>query len=208
MFLFSALNLIALSQESIIKIKNTCVAISGKTVNSCYHQDITQFNDLVTKLAGLKPGMDSTLYFLDLEPDFSGERSLPFSYDQSAGTFSVSNEVGYSYYYNELGNIQLDQILFKCPVGITVSNKNINYACVDMVQETITFTVRDAIAGRDIGQNRDNVRLLFIFKFKGIVPLHETSSPVLKAGDYCLITELRKVIVYNSSTGNSWVTYQ
>ncbi len=240
--LFSAISLI-LPQESIRDIKTVCTGISGKTVNSSFHQDIKQFGDLVytlnmdilglhnikgvydtdlkradyaetddykakySKLAGQKAVMDSAIYCLDLDPDFQGERSLPFRYDKATGTFSITNEVGFSSYFNEPGNIQLDQILFKCPEGMSVSNKNINYACVDMVQETISFSVSNEALAREIEQNRDDVRLLFHFRLKGTVPIHGISSPMLNAGDYCLTTLLLKAVVYNSRTNKIWITY-
>ncbi|MDP4223012.1 MAG: hypothetical protein Q8868_06830 [Bacteroidota bacterium] len=206
-FLFSAISLLIYPQGPVQHLKTNCSQINGTTVNSCYHQDLSQFRDLV-KLAEQKAKMDSTLYCLDLEPDFTGERSLPFRFDPVSGTFSITNEVGYSYFFNEPGNIQIDQLLFKCPEGMKVTDKNINYACVDMVQETISFTINNNAMAREIEQNRDNVRLLFIFSLKGTVPLHEDSSPDLNATDYCLTTTLRKVVVYNSGTNNTWITYQ
>ena len=159
-----------------------------------------------TELEGLKSKMFSTVYYLDFEPD-NYERNNLIKYDKNTKTFSVSNEIYLSSFYNKLGYIQFDQILIKCPAGFTVKTRNISYECDDLVGETISFIIDNQSLALKIEENKVNLRLLFVFSITGTSAL-QGKILELTPTDYYLITDLRKVILYNSKTNEIYFIYE
>jgi hypothetical protein len=160
-----------------------------------------------SELAGQKSKLLSSTYYLDFEPDYQAERSIQIKYDPETKLISVSNDLSYSLFYNDPGYIQLDQFLFKCPAEMTISKKNINYLCVDVVEETISFKIDDAVLAAKIEENKYNLRLLFVFNVTGTTTvLGKTSA--LTSADYHIMTDLRKVIAYNSETNEIFSSYE
>jgi hypothetical protein len=159
-----------------------------------------------TELERLKSKMISTVYYLDFEPDYY-ERNNLIKYDINSKTFSVSNEVYLSSFYNKLGYIQLDQILFKCPDGFTVNTRNISYECDDLVEEKISFKINNESLAIKIEENSSNLRLLFVVSFTGTSPLRGKILE-LTSTDHYLMTDVRKVIIYNSKTNEIYFTYE
>ncbi len=160
-----------------------------------------------SELKEIKSKTISTSYFLDFEPDYKAERSIQIKYDPGTKGLSVSNDLSLSLFYNEPGFIQLDQFLFKCPPGMTISKKNINYACVDVIEEIISFKINDEVLASKIEENKNNLRLLFVFNITGTTPVQGKASDLTSA-DYHLMTDLRKVIAYNSKTNEIYSTYE
>jgi hypothetical protein len=160
-----------------------------------------------SELKELKSKIISTTYYLDFEPDYQAERSILIKYDPVIKNLSVSNDLSYSLFYNEAEYIQLDQFLFKCPAEMTISKKNINYLCVDVVEETISFKINDAALASRIEENKYNLRLLFVFKITGTFPVQGKVSDLTSTG-YHLMTDLRIVIAYNSNTNEIYSTYE
>jgi hypothetical protein len=159
-----------------------------------------------SELKELKSKIISTSYYLDFEPDYQAERSIQIKYDPGTKNLSVSNDLSYSLFYNEPGFIQLDQFIIKCPAGMTISKKNINYACFDVIEETISFKINDKVLASKIEENKYNLRLLFVFNIMGTTPVQGKTSDLTSA-DYHLMTNLRKVIAYNSKTNEIYSTY-
>jgi hypothetical protein len=159
-----------------------------------------------TELERLKSKMITTVYYLDFEPDYY-ERNNLIKYDTNTENFSVSNEIYLSSFYNKLGFIQFDQILFKCPAGFTVNTRNISYECDDLVEEKISFKIDNESLALKIEENRTNLRFLFVFSFTGTSPFQGKILD-LTSTDYYLMTNVRKVIVYNSKTNEIYYTYE
>lgn len=157
-------------------------------------------------LAELKNEMISATYYLDFVPDYLDVRSVSIKYDREARTFPITNEVQNSLFFDDPEFIQIDQFLFKCPKGISVIKKNINYSCVDMVSQTILFEVNDDALASRIEGNRDFLRLLFIFKITGTTIMPGKES-VTEPTDYFFLTTLQKVIAYNSKTNEIYSAY-
>jgi hypothetical protein len=159
------------------------------------------------ELEGLRSKLINLNYFLDFEPDYYDEKSIAINYNPEARSFSVSNNVSLSSFYDESGFIQFDQILFRCPSGIVVTKKNINYACVDVIEETISFEIKNQNLVSKIEENKNFLRLLFVFSFTGTVALKANTSNLISS-DYCFMTELRNVVVYNSRTNEIYSSYK
>ncbi len=160
-----------------------------------------------SELKELKSKIISTRYYLDFEPDYQAERSIQIKYDPGTKYFSVSNDLSYSLFYNEPGSIQFDQFIIKCPSGMTINKKNINYACVDVVEETVSFKISDEALAFKIEEYKYNLRLLFVFNISGTTPVQGKTSDLTSA-DYHLMTDLREVIAYNSKTNEIYSTYK
>jgi hypothetical protein len=160
-----------------------------------------------SELAGQKSKLLSSAYYLDFEPDYQAERSIQIKYNPETKLISVSNDLSYSLFYNDPDYIQLDQFLFKCPAEMTISKKNINYLCVDVVEETISFKIEDAALALKIEENKYNLRLLYVFNITGAIPVRGKTS-ALTSADYYIVTDLRKVIAYNSKTNEIYSAYE
>jgi len=160
-----------------------------------------------SELKELKSKIISTPYYLDFEPDYQAERSIQIKYDPGTKNLSVSNDLSYSLFYNEPGFIQFDQFIIKCPPGMTISKKNINYACVDVVEETISFKINDEVLASKIEENKSSLRLLFVFNITGTTPVQGKTAELTSA-DFHLMTDLREVIAYNSKTNEIYSTYK
>jgi hypothetical protein len=165
------------------------------------------FKEKQSELKELKSKLVSSLYYLDFEPDYQAERSIAIKYDPGTKYISVSNDLSYSLYYNEPGYIQLDQFLISCPEGMNISKKNINYLCVDVVEEKISFKIDDAALATKIEENKNNLRLLFVLNITGTIPVQGKTSG-LTSSDFHLTTDLQKVIAYNSKTNEIYSVYE
>ena len=234
MMMLSGIILAVNQQQTIVEIKNGSYEITGKMNNSAYQQDIPQLQKLISifnlyvpgypdpdnlhgqdssdyinkysELLEIKNQMITTSFCLDFEPDYYSERSLFIEYNSDSKTFSVSNEVNNDAFFNDPQCIQFDRILIKCPVGITVNKRNINYACVDMVAQTISFEISDKSLVSKIEENRNHLRLLFIFNVTGTVPLPGKTPPP-GSSEYYLKTSLQKIVAYNSVNKEIYTTY-
>ena len=160
-----------------------------------------------SKLTEIRDQLISGTYHLDFEPDYQAERSIGVKYDPDRRSISVSNDVSLSIFYDRPGYIQFDQLLFECPPGMTVTKRNVNYACVDVIEETISFELPDEVLALKILENKNHLRLMFVFNFTGsFSTLGKTVN--LTASDFSFTTDLSKVIIYNSSTNEIYSTYR
>lgn len=172
--------------------------------------DYQQTEDYKSKYSSLKELNSETTsqtFFLDFEPDYFAERSIGIKYNTENKSFSVSNDVSFSSFYNVPDYIQFDHILMKCPAGITVSKRNINYACVDVVEETISFEIANETLVQRIDEEKYQLRLLFVFKITGSIAMQGKTKDYISS-DYFIMTELQEVIAYNSKTGEIYSTYK
>jgi len=184
-------------------LKNQYNTDSKRTV----YKESEDYKIKYSELKKLRSQMISLTYFLDFEPDYYDEKSIAINYSPDTRSFSVSNNVSFSSFYDENGFIQFDQILFKCPNGIAVTKKNINYACVDVIEETISFEIKNQNLVPKIEENKKLLRLLFVFSFTGTVPLKADTSNLIYS-DYCFMTDLKDVVVYNSRTNEIYSSYK
>ena len=159
-----------------------------------------------SELKKLKSEMISATWYLDFEPDYYHERSSLIKYNPDNKNFSVTNELDFKLFYDEPGYIQFDQILIKCPAGITINKRNVIDACADLVEETISFKIENEFLASKIEENRTYLRLLFVFNFTGTNSIQAKKSDLTPA-DHYLITDIRKVVVYNSKTNEVYSTY-
>lgn len=217
-------------QQSIMDIKSSSTGITGKISNGVYQQDKLQLKKLtsifnldlqgfnetekqsgpgsdskeiqIQELTELRNQMISTTFTLDFEPDYLNERSVPIEYNPEDKTISVSNEVNNEAFFDDPQYLQIDQFLFRCPDGILVTKKNFNYACVDIVAETISFKIADESIASKIEQARDHLRLLFVFNITGTV-----NNPGKISTSFYFTTYLQKVLAYNSGTNEIYSVY-
>lgn len=207
--ILSVLSVLPDQQETISEIKVNSTLVRGSISNTVYQQDRTQFKEFISILNQneLKNAMLSTTYCLDFQPDYNGERSMAIKYDRNDKIFPISNEVYHDLFFDDPQYIQIDQFLFRCPDGIKVRKKNINYACVDMIAETILFEITDKDLASEIEKNRNDLRLLFVFKITGTTTL-PGKTEVTAATDYYLMTSLQKLVVYNHATEKIYSVYK
>lgn len=159
-----------------------------------------------SKLKELKSKIIATTYFLDYEPTYY-ERNNLINYDLKTKTFTTTNEIYYRLNYNKLGYVQFDHITFKCPIGITIKKKNANYGGVDFIIEKISFKIEDENLALKIEENRSNLRFLFVFNFTETKKFQDNVLGLTTRANYHLITNIKKVIIYNSKTDEIYFTY-
>ena len=78
---------------------------------------------------------------------------------------------------------------------------------MDVVEETISFKINDEVLASKIEENKNSLRLLFVFNITGTTPVQGKTSELTSA-DYHLMTDLRNVIAYNSKTNEIYSTYK
>jgi hypothetical protein len=159
------------------------------------------------KLTELRNQMISATYYLDFKPDYQSESSIGIKYNPDTRSFSVSNAVSLSSFYNEPDYIQFDQVLFKCPAGITINKRNTNYVCVPMIEEIISFKIDNDVLVSKIEENKNYLSLLFVFNITGAISTQGKTLNLISS-DYSLMTNLRKVVVYNSNTNEIYSTFK
>lgn len=159
------------------------------------------------KLDSLKSRLLSTTYYLDFEPDYLAERSIGLMYNPEIKTCSVSNDISLSVFYDKQGYLQFDQVLYKCPEGITVSERNVNYSCVDVIEETISFRTDNETITSEASMKNVSLRLLFVFNITGLVST-KGKTYNLTSSDYSILTELQKVIVYDSKINEVFAVFR
>lgn len=160
-----------------------------------------------SKLKELRDQMISGTFHLDFEPDYQAERSIGLIHNTKGKSFSVSNDVSLSIFYNGPELFQLDQILLKYPSGMTLNKRNVNYACVDVIEETISFEINDDALVSKIQESKKSLRLLFVFNITGTLSTQGKTSN-LTYSDYSIMTDLHKVVAYNSNTNEIYATYK
>jgi hypothetical protein len=198
--LISILNLDVFEYYDLKNLYNTSSRREEYTGSEGYQ---TQYS----KLMVLRDELVSKAFYLDFEPDYLAERSIGVRYDRDKRSISVSNDVSLSIFSDRPGYIQFDQLLFECPQGMTVTKRNVNYACVDVIEETISFELPDEVLALKILENKNHLRLMFVFNFTGsFSTLGKTVN--LTSSDFSFTTDLRKVIIYNTSTNEIYSTYQ
>jgi hypothetical protein len=159
-----------------------------------------------SKLEELKSQLTLNTFYLDFAPEYYETDNLVKS-SSDAKNFSVFNSIEGDSFYNEMGYIQLDRILFKCPSGIITSTRNVNNVCYAFIEETISFKIDNDTLALKIRENSGNLRLLFIFSFTGISAFRNI-IPDKESFSYHLMTSMREVIVYNSKTNEIYFTFK
>jgi len=145
------------------------------------------------------------LCYLDFEPAYY-ERNNLIKYDLNSKTFKVTNEIYSNNFYNKPNYLQFEQIIFKCPSSITNDRKLFEVGGVDFIKQNIRFEIEDETLALKIEENRSNLKLLFVFKFTEVPPFEGLDFFGRKTTLYALENTLKKVIVYNSSTGEIYHT--
>jgi len=170
-------------------------------------KDSEEYKSKLAELQKKKADLKQTTYYLDFEPTYY-ERNNLIEYDLNSKTFEVTNEIYSDDFYNKPNYLQFDQIIFKCPTGITNERKQFEAGGVDFIRQKIKFKIEDESLALKIEENRSNLKLLFVFKFTETTPFEGLDFFGRKTTLYALANTLEKVIVYNSSTGEIYHTYQ
>lgn len=162
------------------------------------------------KLADLekkKTELKETTYYLDFEPTYY-ERNNLIKYDLNSKTFTVKNEIYTADFYNKLNYLQFDKIIFKAPTGISIDKSQFQSGGVDFITQSIKFNIDNEALALKIEENRSYLRLLFVFNFTGAMPFEGLNFLGGKATVFALANTLKKIIIYNSSTGEIYHTYK
>ncbi len=193
-------------QDSVQVIKSESARIEGRMSGSSFQQDLTQFKNLVNVLKSDSKANANT-YYLDFQPVYNDVNSIPFKYDPATKTLSVMNQVDLNNFYDEPDYIQLDRIVFRYPAGIRIQESNYSTTCMAWINETISFEINDPAVASKIVENKNNLRLLFVLAFKGTVPIRSgVKEPA--ATDYCLLADLKEMMVYNAATNEVYSVYR
>ena len=198
-------------QDTIQGIKSAGTQISGRMSGTSFQQDQSQFKMLVNSLNAdiekMRSQVLSTTYYVDFQPVYNDVSSIPLKYDPGTKAFSVMNQVDLNNFYDGPGFLQLDRIVFRYPSGIRVKEANESSVCQAWIDETISFESGDPSLVAKIEGNKDNLRLLFLLSIKSAVQIRQgVKEPT--AADYCLMAELKEMLVYNSATGEVYITYR
>lgn len=171
------------------------------------YQESQDFRVKNSEFEKLRSEALSSTYYLNFQPVYNDVSSIPLKYDPVTRSFSVLNEFDLNNFYDEPGLLQLDRIVFKYPDGIRVKEANVSTVCQALIDETISFEINDQATALKIEENKNDLRLLFLLTFKGTVPLRAGIAELAPA-DYCLMAELREIVVYNSDNNEIYSRYR
>jgi hypothetical protein len=206
LFFLAGIIFTSFPDDKIPEIKSSSIQIRGRTIGSSFQQDQAQFRDLVNLFnAGSKAA--GTTYYLDFQPVYNDVNSIPLKYDPAAKTLSVMNQIDLNNFYDEPEYLQLDRVVFRYPSGIRVKEVNYSTTCQAWINETISFEINDPAIASKIEGNKDNLRLLFVLALKGTVPLR-TGVKEPSPADFCLLADLREMLVYNAATNEVYSVYR
>jgi hypothetical protein len=96
--------------------------------------------------------------------------------------------------------VQFDEFIINTPVGITIKKKNKNIGDVDFVEQEIVFKITDEATALKIEEASINLKILFIFSFKGIIQYQGKDILGNIDNKTAPITTMATVVIYNSQT--------
>jgi len=166
-----------------------------------------EYKQKLSEIQKAKTEIINSTYYLDFEPEYY-ERKETTKYDISTKRFSYTNEFYSTEKYNQLGFIQIDKILFKCPSGFYVKQIKNEHGGVDYIKETLSFRIENESMALKIEENSMNIKLLFLFSFTQALAFTNLDYFGIPNKDYYLMTKLKKVIVYNSSTNEIYAEFK
>jgi hypothetical protein len=166
-----------------------------------------EYKSKLVELGNKRVELKNTSYCLDFEPAYY-ERTDLIKYDLNTKSFTVTNDIYLDDFFNKQSYIQFDKIVFKCPIGLTVSRRQFEAGGVYFIKQSIKFKIDDESIALKIEENRNNLRLLFVFKFVDATPFEGLDLFGNKSIVYALSNILEKVIIYNSTTNDIYFTYK
>lgn len=159
-----------------------------------------------SELMELKSQLILKSFYLEFAPEYYETDNLIKS-NSNTRNFSVFNSIEGNSFYNEIGYIQLDRILIKCPTNIQTTTRNVSTNCYDYIEEKISFKIDNDSIALKIRENSGNLRLLFVFSFTGTTPFRNI-IPDQESLSYYLMTSIKEVVVYNSKTNEIYLNYK
>jgi hypothetical protein len=159
-----------------------------------------------SELMELKSQLILKSFYLEFAPEYYETDNLIKS-NSNTRNFSVFNSIEGNSFYNEMGYIQLDRILIKCPANIQTTTRNVSTNCYDYIEAKIIFNIDNDSIAIKIREKSGNLRLLFVFSFTGTTPFRNI-IPDQESLSYYLMTSMKEVVVYNSKTNEIYYTYK
>jgi len=169
----------------------------------------TETDEYKSKLAELNQIKSEVLkrdYYLDFE--IADYEKKSFKYNLSTNTFPFTISSSLSAFYND-SFLQFDNICFRKPLGLLLKNSKFRSGQIDVVKQYIDIKVTDEKIALKIEENVNDVKILFLFKF--VSAKEFINSPFVSGygtREYHLLTNLNKVIVYNSQNGEVYQEFK
>jgi len=170
------------------------------------YMESDDYKSKYSELTELKSQLILKSFYVDFTPEYYETDNL-IKYSSDTKNFSVLNSIEGNSFYNEMGYIQLDRILIKCPTNIQTTTRNVSTNCYDYIEEKISFKIDNDSIALKIPENSGNLRLLFVFSFTGTTPFRNI-IPDQESLSYYLMTSMKEVFVYNSKTNEIYFTYK
>jgi len=140
----------------------------------------------IFKIKGIRDQLISGTYHLDLNLTTS-RRSIGVKYDRTKGA-SLYQRCKPQLFYDRPGYIQFDQLCLNVRQHDS-NQRNVNYACVDVIEET-SFELPDEVLALKILENKNHLRLMFVLIHGLIFNTGKTVN--LTASDFSFTTDLSK----------------
>ena len=145
----------------------------------------------------------SKTFALNFEMTYYEQHNLEYSTDTHSFDFDI--DIVLDKFYNK-NNIQLGPIIFTKPNDILIKNRQYDAAGLDYVRQTTCLIISDMNKALSIENQREHLRVLFLFNFTGIKPF--TNNVIgFQFADNFLLTKLDKVILYNATNGEVYHIY-
>ncbi len=155
------------------------------------------------ELKKIKQDLLSKPHYIDFEMTYYEQHNL--EYNTTTHSFDFDVDMTLSKFYNQ-NYIQLGSIVFAKPQDVIIKNRQYEAGGLDQVRQTTGLIVSDADKALRIENNREHLRVLFLFHFTGVKPF-KNNVIGFEFLDYFMTTKLDKIILYNIADGEVYKIY-
>ena len=169
------------------------------------YKETQDYKDKLSELKIIKNDLLSDSYYLDFKPSFYFEEG---KYNIELKSFTFIS-VGYQSDFIKRANyLQFDKLLLQIPIGINVKFVPFDHGNgVYFFKQLLSFKIENQDLALNIENCRKDIRILFIFNFTQIYPFINNNILGMSYKDYYYMTNLQKIILYNSKTDEIYAEY-
>ena len=155
------------------------------------------------ELKKIKQDLLAKQHYIDFEMTYYEQHNLEYNTTTRSIDFDV--DITLAQFYNQ-NYIQLGSIVFTKPQDVIIKNRQFEAGGLDQVRQTIGLVVSDMDKALRIENNREHLRVLFLFHFIGVKPF-KNNVIGFQFLDYFMMTKLDKIVLYNIGDGEIYKIY-
>jgi hypothetical protein len=126
-------------------------------------------------------------------------------YSTNSHSFNYDVDISAHNFYNQ-NSIQLGPVVLAKPQNILLGHRQFEAGGSDVIRQTVGLVITDIEKALTVENNRENLRVLFVFNFTG-TKMFKNNIIGFQFIDYFLLTKLDRVALYNASTQEIYCSY-